>query len=231
MRASDDITELAAALVTAQADMPNVPKETMGQVGNQRRAYADLATVTDTVRPILARHGLAYVQAPNDGTPGYVAVTTRLMHASGQWIEETLSMPFGNGGAQAVGSAITYARRYSLMALLGLAPDDDDDGAAASASPPKRGAKKTPSVQLPDDGYVPPGAVAPPTAPPVEGPSKHQTRHVMALFGELGITDRAERLTRTGELAGRTVESWNDVTPDEAERVIAALTAEKARVA
>lgn len=71
-------------------------------------------------------------------------------------------------------------------------------------------------------GWLTTGAA--PTAPPAEGPSKAQTRHVMALFGGLGITDRAERLARTGELVGREVGSWNEVSPEEADQVIDALS-------
>jgi hypothetical protein len=77
----------------------------------------------------------------------------------------------------------------------------------------------------------PPVEDAPPAPVPTGGPTKQQTRHVMALFGELGITDRAERLVRTGELVGRTVGSWNDVTPDEAERVLTALAHQRQGVA
>jgi hypothetical protein len=137
MRSSETIASLAAALVEAQKGMPNVPKETVGQVGNQKRNYADLATVTETARPIMSSAGLAWVQGCSDGASGSVTVTTRIMHTSGEWIEESLSMPTGQGGAQQVGSAITYARRYSLMAMLGLAPEDDDGAAAQAAHRPQ----------------------------------------------------------------------------------------------
>lgn len=224
MRSSDDITNLAAALVHAQADMPNVPKETMGQVGNQKRSYADLATVTETVRPILAKHGLAYVQAPSDAGPGFVAVTTRLLHESGQWIEDTLSMPYGNGGAQAVGSACTYGRRYSLMAMLGLAPEDDD-GAAASV-PARKPAKVTKPAATPAD--EPPPYVDPETGETAPKPVDKQTRQAMALFAELGVKDRTERLRLTSDIVGHDVGSWNDVPAAERDQVIDQLKIRKA---
>lgn len=197
IRTSDGIANLAAALVKAQAVMPNVPKETAGQVGNQIRKYADLATVTASVRPILAEHGLAYVQACSDGAGGFVTVTTRLMHSSGEWLEDSMSMPTGNGSAQAVGSATTYARRYSLMAVLGLAPDDDDGEHASKPAPKPRQKRDAPTA-----------------------PADPQTRLAMALFGEAGITDRAERLALTSAYVGREVASWSDLTPAERSTVI-----------
>jgi hypothetical protein len=136
IRTSDSLEEFAVAWVAAAAAMPAVPKRTKGQVGNQTRFYADMATVVETVQPVLAAHGLAYLQGVSDGDR-VVTVTTRLLHKSGEWIEDSLSMPTGQNTPQAVGSACTYARRYSLMALLGLAPDDDD-GATASKAPAVR---------------------------------------------------------------------------------------------
>ena len=148
IRTSESLSEFSPAWVAAEADTPNVPKQTAGQVGNQRRLYADLATVTDTMRPILARHGFAYIQGCSDGADGTVTVTTRLIHKSGEWIEDSLSMPTGNGGAQAVGSATTYGRRYSLMAILGLAPEDDDGAEASQPSTPTRRADTVSEGQI-----------------------------------------------------------------------------------
>lgn len=206
MRSSDSIADLAAALVGAQADMPNVPKETMGQVGNAKRRYADLATVTETVRPILAKHHLAYVQGCSDGVNGIVTVTTRLMHQSGEWIEDSLSMPSGEG-AQAVGSAITYGRRYSLMAVLGLAPDDDDGEAAtqaATAAPPAdrptpRGGKSVTDKQL----------------------------QLLAIRLRANGYDKAAGHKFATDIIGREIGSAKDMTAAEASKVIDALPADR----
>lgn len=144
MRTSDTLAELAAALAKAQAKLRHAPKDSTGQVGQQKTRYADLATVIDTARPVLAAHGLAIVQGVSGGCDGRVEVSTRLVHRSGEWIEDTLTMPTGQGTAQAVGSAITYARRYALLAMVGIAADDDD-GHAATVQPAAKPVKRAPS--------------------------------------------------------------------------------------
>ncbi|RPH74091.1 hypothetical protein EHM76_04145, partial [bacterium] len=96
--------------------------------------YADLGDVLTDARGVLAGHGLAVFQVALTGDDG-VMVGTTVMHTSGQWLAfDPLRLPAG-GTAQNIGSAITYARRYSVMAGLGLATDDDD-GAAASRTIP-----------------------------------------------------------------------------------------------
>ena len=99
-----------------------------------------LGSLMRSVREPLALAGLAIVQAPaiEVGQGGNrVSVTTRIIHRSGQWIEASVSIAISaNAAAQVVGSAITYARRYGLTALLGIASGDDDDGAQAQSSPP-----------------------------------------------------------------------------------------------
>lgn len=132
MRTSDDIAALGEALAQAQAQIEGARKSAANP--HLRSRYADLAAVWDACREALTAHGLAVVQAPETGE-GLVRVTTRLVHASGQWMESTLALPWSAGkgttDAQAIGSAITYARRYALSAMVGIAPDDDDDGQAA----------------------------------------------------------------------------------------------------
>jgi hypothetical protein len=211
IRSSESIVALAAALVAAQAEMPGVPKETKGQVGSQVRYYADLATVVEVVRPVLAKHGLAYVQLPADSDPGKVAVTTRLIHKTGEWLEDTLSMPAGNNGAQGVGSAITYARRYSLMAMLGLAPEDDDGGAASQPAPrqaprPPRPAAAAPS---PEQDASNPAAVTDP-----------QIKKLQVLANEKGFANRDARLAMWCAFIGRQVTTATQLTKTEAHMLI-----------
>src|SRR5699024_5628712 len=102
--------------------------------------YAPLNDVLNTVRPILSKHGLSVLQAPH--TEGEnVTITTILMHESGEWIESPpLSLKMDKVTAQGAGSAITYARRYALSAVLGISSEDDDDGNAAE---PKGNGKPT----------------------------------------------------------------------------------------
>lgn len=149
IRQSDTITKLSAALVAAQAELTNAPKETKGQVGSAVRFYTDLPTLTDHVRPTLAKHGLGYVQFPCNTMAGHVGLVTRLLHEAGEWIEDEYSMPAGQG-AQGAGSALTYARRYALMAVLGIAADDDDGAAASQGQAKPR--KPAPGPRLPNPG-------------------------------------------------------------------------------
>jgi hypothetical protein len=130
--------EWAAAVVAALAEMPAVPKNKTAATGSYSYQYADLPSILEAVRPVLARHGLAISQEVST-RDGYIQVTTLLLHKSGHWeAYGPLAMPAGQN-AQASGSAITYARRYALTAVLGIAAEDDDDGQAVStADPPRR---------------------------------------------------------------------------------------------
>lgn len=135
---SENIGELAAALSKAQAAMPNASKDATNPHFKSR--YADLASIWDACRKPLTDNGLAVIQAPVAAEPGYVGLTTTLLHASGQWIAETVSAPLTQNTAQSIGSALTYLRRYALAAMVGVAPDDDDGNTASqpSAQPAQR---------------------------------------------------------------------------------------------
>jgi hypothetical protein len=131
MRTSEQINELATALAAAQATYPPIGKDKTAKAGSYSYDYADLATVLEAVRPALAKQGIAVVQSAS-AEAQMVTVVTRLMHSSGQWIESSLSVEAETTAPQKLGSAISYARRYGLLALAGVAPaDEDDDGQAA----------------------------------------------------------------------------------------------------
>lgn len=119
------------ALVCAQSEFKNIPKnrENGAYKGSK---YADLEAILQTVRPVLNKHGVfLYQDVKSDGS--CVTVETVLVHESGGELRSgTLILPVGARTAQAVGSAITYGRRYSLCGFLGVSADDDDDGNAAS---------------------------------------------------------------------------------------------------
>lgn len=131
MQTSDKIAELAAALAKAQGEMSHAAKDRANPAFKAR--YADLASVLDACRAALAANGIAVIQAVSTA-PGWVDVTTRIVHASGEWAECTVGIAPVDGRAHAVGSAITYARRYGLAAMVGVAPDDDDGNAAGVGS-------------------------------------------------------------------------------------------------
>jgi len=123
MKTSEQISELAAALAAAQGMMENA---IMNRINPHFKSkYADLAAIFDAARKPLSANGLAIVQTIGDGV-----LHTRLLHTSGQWIASEHPLPM-SGRPQEIGSALTYARRYSLSALIGIAADEDDDANAA----------------------------------------------------------------------------------------------------
>jgi ERF superfamily len=127
---SDTLAKLAASLAKAQAEMSAITKSKTVQTGKYSYTYADLASVLDAALPALNKNGVALVQGVGaDG--GTIIVSTRLIDSSGEWIGSSLPMTPTNSDPQSQGSAVTYARRYAVMALCGLAPEDDD-GAGAS---------------------------------------------------------------------------------------------------
>lgn len=130
---SEQITELAAALAKAQGSMaPAV----MNRVNPHFKSkYADLSAVMDAIRAPLAANGLAVTQT-TEIRDGALVLATTLHHSSGQWIASEYPLPAA-GRPQEMGSALTYARRYSLSALIGVAADEDDDVNAAEAGKQK----------------------------------------------------------------------------------------------
>jgi hypothetical protein len=125
MMQSDQINDVAAAIVAAQAELTNPPKSKTVHAGQKKYSFAPLPDILDAIRPVMARHKLAVLQLIRDRV-----LETRLVHESGQWLGSTYLLP-DVPDSQAMGSAITYGRRYSLCAILGIAADDDDDAEIA----------------------------------------------------------------------------------------------------
>lgn len=128
MSTSEQINELATALAKAQGEIKNV-------VLNQenpffKSKYADLAAVREATIPYLSKHDLSIVQYTETVAAGML-LHTRLMHSSGQWIDGDYPIATDVLKPQAVGSALTYARRYSWAGITGLAAEVDDDGNSA----------------------------------------------------------------------------------------------------
>lgn len=143
MTHSDQINEIAAALSKAQAAIKGAIKDKTNP--HFKNDYADLSAVWDACRMPLTNHGLSVAQTAATGEDGRVGVTTMLMHASGQWIADTLVMKPTKDDPQGVGSCITYARRYSLSAMVGVAPEDDDGNAASEKPNTKTAVTKIPA--------------------------------------------------------------------------------------
>lgn len=135
MRQSENLMELFAALSEAQGEIEDAIKDSTNP--HFRSKYADLASVRAAIRGPFSKHGLAISQWPRIGGNS-VEVETILSHKSGQFIAETISCPVPQMTAQSIGSAITYLRRYSMMAVSGVAPDDDDGNEASQPHPTRQ---------------------------------------------------------------------------------------------
>ena len=121
---SEQIGALAAALSMAQAEMKGAKASSVNPFFKSN--YADLHTVIESSLPHLNKHGLSIVQGHHRDEIGTFYVTTTLLHRSGQWIRSKLQMPVEKANAQGIGATTTYARRFSLCAMVGIAQTDDD---------------------------------------------------------------------------------------------------------
>jgi hypothetical protein len=130
---STEINELAAALSKAQSQITGALKDSSNPFFKSK--YADLAACWDACRKQLTENGLSVIQTTNI-IDGVVVVTTTLAHSSGQWVRGNLPVKAKDDGPQAQGSGITYARRYALAAIVGLAQIDDDAEAAQARDKP-----------------------------------------------------------------------------------------------
>jgi hypothetical protein len=130
MQRSETIGALAKALTAFNSEVSKVSKDAANPFFKNN--YASLDNIIDEVRPILTKNGLTLMQFPS-GDGQNVSVTTYLMHESGEWIEsDPLIMKPVKNDPQAIGSCITYARRYSLQSFLSLNTGEDDDGNKAT---------------------------------------------------------------------------------------------------
>jgi hypothetical protein len=128
-----DESELAKALTKFHAELPKVGKGSTNPAFKSR--YADLADIVSVVLPALAKQGLAWITTPRVSDDGFV-LEYELRHTSGEAVTGSWPLPDPEKAKpQEMGSAVTYAKRYCLSAVTGIAPDEDDDGNAASKGP------------------------------------------------------------------------------------------------
>lgn len=138
MNRSDTIGDIAGALALVANHLPAMTLDGKASIptragSSYSYSYTTLTTIMEKVRPILAAHGIAILQPISMSDGGGMVVETTLLHASGEYI--TSHYPLRSyDRAQDQGSAITYARRYAISAMLGLVADEDEDGAAATAT-------------------------------------------------------------------------------------------------
>jgi len=131
---SEETNELFAALAKAQGAMEGAKKDSANPFFKSK--YADLSACWETIRKPFSENGLSVIQPPEptDGTT--VRLKTILGHSSGQWISSVVVMTPAKTDPQGIGSCLTYARRYGLMAMTGIAPEDDDgEGTKVQAQP------------------------------------------------------------------------------------------------
>ena len=124
MRTSEDIDQVINALSQAQGQFPSAKKAATSNWGK----YSDISAIIDCIREPFQKNNLALIQAPSnpEGQDG-VTVTTRVAHKSGQWLEDEFTMRISDRATpHQYGGLITYMRRYSAAAMLGLAQQDDD---------------------------------------------------------------------------------------------------------
>lgn len=128
MRYSVEQSNLSAALSIAQGEIQNAATDSTNP--HYKSEYTSLAGALDVVRPVFAKNGLSVVQMPTVlGEQMYL--TTRLLHKSGEYLEGDYPILPVKTDPQGYGAAVTYARRYSLMAVAGIAPEDDDGNEAS----------------------------------------------------------------------------------------------------
>ena len=221
MNKSEQIGALAAALARAQGEFSVVPLNSRNpHLGNR---YADLGDVIHTAKPILAKNELSVSQTVF-GDGGVVGVTTILLHSSGEWISDQVTLAIdeqkGLKTAQVAGSLISYLRRYSYASILGLYADEDTDGndhkpqqQTKAAQQPTSGAAATPAPTQPTNG----------TTPPNDGITEAQLRAIWAAGKGRGYT--AEQIKEgIQSLYGRSI---RELTKAEASEYIDLLKQEQ----
>lgn len=207
---SEKIGALAAALAKAQAgftfaaksaEAPILSKGKDGKTYQSgKRTYADLQSVLDAVREGLTANGIAVIQAPMPSKKDGIMLRTTLAHESGEWIASELELPNDRmGGVQGMGSALTYARRYALAAMVGIA-QDDDDGETAMAESRKAEKQRVQQTrqQAAESNH--------------DAPSAEMFRALMATLTERGCKEREEYLAELSAFFRREVKSSKELT-------------------
>jgi len=151
---SPQINELAKALATAQGMLKPAAFDSVNPHFKSR--YASLSSIAESCRAALASNGIAVFQG-TAFADGRVVVTTMVVHSSGQWMRDELSIKPVSDTPQAIGSALTYARRYSLCGMVGVVSEEDDDGNGKGQDAPQPKPKAQPAAKTP----APPAQPAP----------------------------------------------------------------------
>lgn len=179
MNKSESINELSSALAKAQAEIPVALYDSRNP--HFKADYASLSSFLKAAKPHLSKHGLSVSQLPETIDNKHY-LTTMLMHSSGQYISSTFCLILTKNDMQGLGSAITYAKRYGLDAMLGIGSDDDDANLA---------------VRVENKKYIPPQINPEPIvnhAPNSSGVSQAQMKRLFALKNAAHWTDEQIKL-------------------------------------
>lgn len=232
---SEAPASLFAALALLQTKLPEIRKTQTAEVEtnkgrNYSYTYANLAGISAQIMPLLGDLGLSFIAKPTFSGDRFVLAYS-LLHTSGEREDGEYPLPT-SGTPQAIGSAITYGRRYCLCAVTGVAPEDDDDGAAAEAeAETQRGtARRSRQTRAPQGAARPVAQRASAQVPPLPGEApgdlatRSQLGNVMALFRDMGIADREKRLAVSSRIVGHELATANDLTQTDASKLIDALS-------
>lgn len=201
---------LAAALAELQSQLPRVKATETAKVQTKDGGpgysyrYADLAGINAAIMPLLGKLGMAFMARPTLTADNRFVLAYELMHSSGESRTGEYPLPT-QGTPQAIGSAITYARRYTLCAVTGLAAETDDDGHAAGAEhkDPSRARRARAEPQ--------------PQPQPETGrePTDTALRGMFAAFNDAGMRDKEAQLDFIHAAIGRRIESRSELTARE----------------
>ena len=189
MEKSESIKELATALNKVQATIQAAKKDSVNPFFKSK--YADFLAVWDACREALTSNGLAITQIADTDSEGRAVLETVLMHTSGEWIKGRLPLSPVRADPQAQGSALTYARRYSLSAIVGLCTEGDDDaeGAMSRGKSKEDTAPKGHWCSVHQTPFFKKGRMKN-YAHPIKDEEKHQSVYVVQLY-PYGLTSRS----------------------------------------
>lgn len=213
MKTSEQISELAKALANAQAEIKVAIKDTTNPFFKSK--YADLSEIVNASRGALTKNGLSITQGPDFLGDKWVLVS-RLIHSSGQWIETYFPLLAKDQSPQAMGSAVTYAKRYAMSALVGVVTDDeDDDGELAQGrnleqSKPEQRVKQT-------------SAPIPAIQPKMAAPSAKEIKELGTKAIALGIKPEELPAFFTKNVGDKHSSQWNRDDFEKAQKAVDSL--------
>lgn len=211
---SESICAIAKAITEAFGELQDVAKTQTAKAGAYSYSYATIADALGMARPILSKHGLALMQTA-ETTAEDVIVHTTIMHSSGEFITHQPTRLASGADAQKTGSAITYARRYSLMAALGLATEDDDGATAPKRQEMPKAQSKPPLAPAKASGFR--------TADKIDGLTYDERNALLVAVSKARQTNDNTKEYVKGALDNANVELLSDLSDNDLEKLRRAL--------